>query len=295
MYRFLLTRRWISGLALAVVAAIVCLLLSSWQWHRREERLARNHVVTSNYDRTPVPLSQVVRPGDADLDFARSWTPVEVRGRYLTEATILVRNRPFDGTPGYRVLVPLRADDGTVLLVDRGWVQIGATADQPDAVPAPPSGEVRVVSRLRVPEPVSDKQAPPGQTQSITPSALTGQLSTHGIQPAHVVTATYGILASEDPAPAGSLQPFPKPELDEGPHLSYSMQWVVFAVMFVGGWVLLVRRQAEDDAWEAEHSGQPAPPRRNRLGSGGTADEDAEDAQLDTLDSLDTPSGRPGG
>ena len=43
MYRFLLTPRWLGGLALAIAAAVVMVFLGIWQWHRYEERSAVNN------------------------------------------------------------------------------------------------------------------------------------------------------------------------------------------------------------------------------------------------------------
>ena len=65
---------------------------------------------------------------------------------------------------------------------------------------------------------------------------------------ADVVTGAYGDLAAEDPAPATSPLREPRPALDEGPHLSYALQWVVFAIGALVGFVVLARRTAQDDA-----------------------------------------------
>jgi len=48
VYRFLLTRRWLGLLALALAVAAACVLLGRWQLHRLEARHAKNHVITSN-------------------------------------------------------------------------------------------------------------------------------------------------------------------------------------------------------------------------------------------------------
>ena len=68
MYRFLLTRRWLGLLALALAVAAACVLLGRWQLHRLEARHARNHVITSNAAARPVP------PDSADVHHARPRT-----------------------------------------------------------------------------------------------------------------------------------------------------------------------------------------------------------------------------
>ncbi|MFM8483032.1 MAG: hypothetical protein ACKOBT_06775, partial [Actinomycetota bacterium] len=49
-------------------------------------------------------------------------------------------------------------------------------------------------------------------------------------------------LDISDPIDDGSLQPVAAPELSDGPHLSYAIQWLIFAAAVVIGWVLAVRR-----------------------------------------------------
>jgi hypothetical protein len=46
-------------------------------------------------------------------------------GEYLTDDTLLARNRAHGGTSAFEVLVPFRTVDGDVFLVDRGWVPPG--------------------------------------------------------------------------------------------------------------------------------------------------------------------------
>ncbi len=300
VYRFLLSGRWLGLLALALVVAVACVLLGSWQWNRREARLERNSQVVENYDRVPVSLGTVL-PDRARFPVGGTWTPVVVDGEYVPDATTLVRNRNRDGRPGYQVLVPLRSDDGEVLVVDRGFVTIGETGERPDDVPAPPSGEVSVVSRLRVPEPTDDRGAPAGQTLRINPAALAVELAEASggrFAASDVVTAAYGDLASEEPAPATRPQPEPRPALDEGPHLSYAMQWVVFAIGALAGFVVLARRTAQDDADDrAEQAARlddqgpdgapprPAPRRpQQRSRARRPSAEDEEDALLDAAE-----------
>ena len=254
VYRFLLSGRWLGLFVLALVVAVACVLLGSWQWHRREDRLARNAEVVENYDRDAVGLEDAL-PDPTRFPSGATWTPVLLEGEYVADATVLVRNRTRDGRPGYQVLVPLRSDDGAVLVVDRGFVTIGETGERPDDVPAAPEGEVTVVARLREPEPADGRGAPAGQAQRINPAALASALADASggrFAAADVVTGAYGDVAAEDPAPATAPLREPRPALDEGPHLSYALQWVVFAIGALVGFVVLARRTAFDDADDAD-------------------------------------------
>ncbi len=277
MYRFLLSWRWLGAFLLTVVIAAGFVLLANWQWQRREARVAANAVVTNNYDREPVTLAEVL-DGGGRLPPSKEWTPVELTGSYLGQDALLLRNRPLNGQPGYHSLVPFATDDGRVVLVDRGWLPAGQTGRGPDAVPAPPPGKVRVVVRLRPAEPGDSRDDAAGQplrqVQRVSPA--TAPLP--DVERTQLLTDAYGVLAQEDPAPPEAPQKLPKPELDEGPHLSYALQWFVFGVgAFVGLWVL-VRRAAEDDSFA--ETGRTAAPRRPTRARRPTAEEE-EDALIE--------------
>lgn len=278
MYRFLLSRRWLGGFSLAVVVAIGCVLLGSWQLDRREQRQERNALVTDNYDRPPVPLDDVLPGAASPLPAGTEYTPVTLDGRYLPESALLLRNRPLDGLPGHHSLVPFQTGAGDVVLVDRGWVPVGSTGAGPDDVPPPPVGDVEATVRLRPGEGLSTRGAPPGQLQRIDLDAAADLLAADGTPPLH--TGAYGVLAVERPAAAVAPTTLPRPAVDEGPHLSYSLQWFVFALGALVGFVVLVRRTAGDDAADRGEAPRPVTrPRRAR-----PSPEDEEDALLDAAE-----------
>ena len=141
------------------------------------------------------------------------------------------------------MLVPFLLDDGTVFIVDRGWVPTGNEQDSPDAVPAPPAGEVTVVARLRPSEPVlPGRSAPDGQVASIELEGIAELLG----EPMY--TGAYGLLVSEDPATQQRPAATPRPVPDEGPHLSYAFQWILFAVLGFVGLGFAVRQELRDPA-----------------------------------------------
>ncbi|MGT2427013.1 SURF1 family cytochrome oxidase biogenesis protein [Amnibacterium kyonggiense] len=230
--------RWHRYLALAIAFAIGCGLLSWWQFSRRAESAASTALITANASAAPVPLTDLL----AGLTSYRSdeqWRTVRVEGTYLTDDQLLVRNRVDpNGNPGFEVLTPLRLADGTVFVLDRGWISIGADHDRPDSVPAPASGTVTVDARLQADEgPLPGRTAPSGEIPSIDLKAVAKDVG------APTYTGAYGQVRSESPAaPIGGLERIvPQPEdtgVDEGTHLSYAIQWIIFALLgFVAlGW-----------------------------------------------------------
>jgi cytochrome oxidase assembly protein ShyY1 len=255
-------RRWGGYVALTIVFAIACGLLSWWQWSRRVDAVDEIARIEANYDAPPAELTDLL-PGLASADEAVEWRPVQLTGEYLVDEQLLVRNRPRNSLPGFEVLVPLRLSDGTVFVVDRGWVPGGSTPDAPETVPAAPTGEVTVVVRLKPGEPeIPGRGAPQGQLATVRLPDVAALVD------APTYTGMYGLLVSEDPAPVESPLPAFKPAQDEGPHLSYALQWIVFGLMAFVGLIWAVRRERKIAA------GNTPVARREK-------DADVEDAILD--------------
>lgn len=253
--------RWTSYIAVAIVFAIACGFLSNWQFSRNADRAAQLALVAQNYDAEPVPLEAIIAPG-ATLAAADEWRPVALEGEYLADEQILVRNRPHGGTAAFEVLVPFRLNDGRVLLIDRGWVPPGEDQPLPDAIPAPPDGATTVIARLRPAEqlPASGRSAPEGQVPSINPQLIADSIDTDiGAQ---LELSAYGVMISEDPAPATRPAAFAAPSEDPGPYLSYAIQWILFAVMgfvFIGYVIRTELRHRREDAEDRARGIEPAP------------------------------------
>lgn len=272
---FTLSRRWLGYLALVVVFSIACVGLSSWQLARRDEARAEIERVETNWDSAPRPVAEVL-PSLDSFDDDSKWMPVALTGRYLADDGLLARGRPYNGRPGFEQLVPFQLADGSVFVVDRGWLPTGNEQDEPDRVPPPPTGEISIVVRLKAGEPtVAGRSAPEGQVATIHLPTIAALVD------GPTYTGAYGLLASEDPAVARPV-PAMRPVADEGPHLSYAFQWIVFGIMsFIGlGWAVRqeFRARNADDPAERER----ADARRRKAAARPPSDSDIEDAILDS-------------
>ncbi|MBC7589861.1 MAG: SURF1 family protein [Salinibacterium sp.] len=275
---FVFQRRWLGYLALVIIFAIGCAGLSYWQIARRDEARAEIDRVDTNWAAAPRPVAEVLPTLDA-FDPDDKWTPVVLTGRYLIDDELLARGRPLDGNAGFEQLVPLQLADGSIFIVDRGWIRAGSEQDTPDSIPRVPSGEVTVVARLKSGEPnIPGRSAPEGQVATVnldTIESIVGQ---------PLYSSAYGLMASEDPAPAVRPVAVTKPIADEGPHLSYAFQWIVFGIMaFIGlGWAFRqeYRIRNADDPQERER----AEARRRKAEAKAPTDADIEDAILDHAD-----------
>lgn len=215
MIRRALTWRWFGWFAAATAFAVMAYLLGQWQWGRYEDRSARADRIEANYDAPPVAIDGVL--DSAPVPLQREWTRVTATGTYDDEHRYLVRNRPHDGTYGYEVVVPLRLDDGTAVLVDRGWVpnsDEGATV-APQVAPSP-GGEVTVTGWVRPSEPADSRDLPQGQTYNIDVPTL-AERSELDLRGGYLILQEDG--GSERPAP------LERPDTGIGPHMAYAIQW----------------------------------------------------------------------
>lgn len=241
MLRLLARPRWVA-LALAVaLVATACVSLGRWQLRRLDERRAANTAIEAGLAGQPVAANRLLRPGAPAAEDVE-WQPARAIGRYDAAYELLVRNRPLHGRAGYHVLTPLVTDSGAALLVDRGWVAAGETAAARPDVPPPPPGEVEVVGRVRLSEQASGHRGlPAGQIDRIEVPAIAGGLP-------YPVYGGYVELTEQIPAATAAPEPIPPPGRSEGPHLAYALQWFVFALIAIGGFAVLMRREAADEA-----------------------------------------------
>jgi cytochrome oxidase assembly protein ShyY1 len=257
--RVLTSRRWLGAFGVALAFAVAAFFLGQWQWHRYEAKSARADRIHSHYDAKPRPVADVL--GATPMPLSLDWTRVTMRGRYAAQDTLLVRNRPFDGTYGYEVLVPFEDASGGTVLVDRGWVQNAKTAETlPDVVPAP-TGEVTVTGWLRRGEPSLGKSLPQGQLASINLAEASSQVGSP-------LLGAYVILQVER-LPDGAAPDRPTaleaPDTDLGPHQAYAFQWWLG---MVAGFVLVwfgARRDYQDGLEQAAPEGTPQPRKKVRI------------------------------
>ncbi|MDN4162124.1 SURF1 family cytochrome oxidase biogenesis protein [Nocardioides abyssi] len=230
-FRFLLSRRWALFAVAIVVVAWATWWLGNWQFDRLDERRDSNRVVERNENLEPAPVGDILSPGGevADED---EWRVVTATGEYAVEDTVIVRYRTRDGQSGIDVVVPLVTDDGTTLVVDRGWMATDNRGGDDADVPAPPPGEVTITGYVREDGTGDSTRVVDGRTRAVDSQAIGEAIGRE----------TYGgfvDLRSEDPEPAESLAAPELPEQNDGPHFFYGLQWWFFGALAIFGFLYL--------------------------------------------------------
>lgn len=229
--------RWALLIAFVVALGVVFVNLGGWQLDRLEQRRERNATTVSNEQAGVRPAADVfVRP----IEEADQWQRVRATGSFDAEHQFVVRYRQNGDEEGYQVVTPLRADFGTVL-VDRGFIALPRGVPIPGTAPAPPSGPVTVEGYVRRNEQGGAGAIQPasGQVRLINSEALQTALP-------YPVANGYLGASSTDPPQAGAFEPVLPPEVNEGPHFWYAIQWFMFAGIGILGIVVFIRADLRD-------------------------------------------------
>jgi surfeit locus 1 family protein len=222
-------------MAALLLASAGFVRLGVWQLSRLHQRRAANIVTLAARRAPPAPLGA----GSTDTDTLREHR-VTAEGRYDAAHEIILRGEALAGVPGVRIVTPLLlADGGPAVLVDRGFLPA------PDAVSADTRGTDEPGSRIvrGIALPVGTAPGEPiehaGRTtwRRLELEALRRRLP-YPVLPVYILQS-----------PDSSLPRFPRrvepPPVDEGPHLSYAIQWFLFAAMAAAFAVLVVGRAGE--------------------------------------------------
>jgi len=216
-------RRDLAALVVALLVAAGCVRLGFWQLDRLGQRRARNAVVAAARARPPLEL--------------RGWLPVDsVRDRRLRARGVydyahewLWRGRSYEGIPGVDVITPLRLADGSAVFVDRGW------APSPDAYHL----DQRLYRESDSANVSGFESSAPRGRGDVDPARLADSL------PYRLAGFVLEQSASDTPpVPRSALRRWPPPELSNGPHLSYAIQWFSFAAIIAVGSFVLLRQRA---------------------------------------------------
>jgi cytochrome oxidase assembly protein ShyY1 len=244
--------------------------LASWQIERRSEAVSKIERVAANYDLNPMAFDEV-SPLDVDSIVPFEWRSVELSGRYLTGDVLLVRNRAIAGQPGFVQLVPFETSNGEIVVIERGWIPADSDLNPSRSREFFPSETDRtIIARVRLGEAIPNRNSPTGQLTSINLPEISELLSKE------VETSFYLRMVTESPAESSNPQPLSRPVLDEGNHLSYAVQWIIFAAMGFFALFWAIRQEQEFRRMDKDPSYIPRAARRKA-----NTDSSVEDEILD--------------
>ena len=220
-------------IACAAIFGALCARLGVWQLQRLGERKKRNAQMVARMNIPPVDVTALPR----DTGQAR-FRRVRLEGRYDYAHETVLAYRERNGAPGVDVLTPLRmAGNDTAVLVDRGWVYSpdGATIDHAKWREADTLSGTGRVQTLWVGIGPAATGNPPDRLRWISPEAVAAWAG-YPLRPYDVMLEGDTAVSASHPVRFGA------PVVDEGPHLSYAIQWFSFALIAIIGAGLAVVR-----------------------------------------------------
>ncbi len=214
---------------IALILIGLCIWGAQWQYQRGVDRHARNTTIKAASLEKPISLSLVSKN-----PIPHEWQPVFTSGQFDSGRQILLKNRYHEGKYGFEVLTLFINKAGEKFWVDRGWVKAGANATIAPEVSPVPTQTVEINGRLRLDSslPRGSFFALPGDGSLI--SKLNAQ--TKGETENFYLDLLSGSTPELTPTVAAQL-----PELTDGPHMAYALQWIFFAGLVIYGRILIRR------------------------------------------------------
>ena len=217
---------WLPTLA-AFITIALCVTAGNWQHRRMLEKVALLAKITAAKTAPAAPLPT----GVSNWNEWR-FRAVTLDGEFDARHQILIDNAQHAGRVGYDVVAPLLLRDGRAVLVDRGFVPVGASrANLPS--PPIPAGQVTITGRIDIP---SRRYLELGT--HVTPKGpLWQHVDTNEFAQATGVSVLPIVVRDIGQHANGLVQDDALPETGIEKHQSYMLQWYTFAALAAGLWL----------------------------------------------------------
>jgi len=218
---------------LTAIAALTCFGMALWQLSRLEGRRRANAAA----------LAQRQLPTIA-LDDSSTAEPLENRrvrlvGHYDRDRTILLRQFFHEGAPGVRVVMPMIPIHGDrAMLVLRGFLP-AADGMRVDLSLLPDPGEV-VVEGVALKIPITSDRGGRLEDRGRTTWRRLDRTELARLLP-YPVQDVY-VIQERAESTGGRMFRLEAPPLDDGPHLSYALQWTAFGITALVVGAVLARK-----------------------------------------------------
>ena len=239
-----LSRRGLLVLVAAVVTAALTARLGFWQLDRAAQKIRAQQTQDSRRALPPLALQEL--PRDAAAVPAQLQRQVLLQGQWQPELTVYLENRPMDERSGFFAVTPLRLDDGSALLVQRGWLPRDAADRTHITAPPAPAGRVDVHGRIA-----------PGLSRvyelgSAGSGAIRQNLDIEAYSRETALPLRPLAIVQEDPAlpPDGLLRHWPQPAVDVNKHYGYAFQWFAMSGLAISlyAWFQIIRPRRRPSA-----------------------------------------------
>ncbi len=214
----------------ALVTALVTARLGWWQLDRAAQKMRWAQELAQRRDEPALNADSLAR--EVATLAAQVHRRVVLRGQWQPEWTVYLENRPMNGRVGFYVLTPLTLEDGTSVIVQRGW-QPRDVSDRTKVVEPPtPMSPVEVhggvalsASRL-----FEFDNADSGRIRQNLDLQAYAQQTRLKLRP-------LAIVQEGDDVADGLLRDWPAPASDVHKHYGYAFQWFALCALTIGLYV----------------------------------------------------------
>jgi surfeit locus 1 family protein len=243
---------WVS---FVVIGVSVMVGLGFWQLARLKERQALNAQVVNRMNLPPIKIT-----GEALDPTNMEYQAATVTGVYDFTQEIVLRNRTKEEQPGVDVLTPLKIEGSDkAILVDRGWIPYEYSLPNQrvtyHAITDPQT--IHGVIRLSQVRPSSISPSDPFVNADMPRLDAWYWLNISQVQQQFRTYELLPFFIEQDPLDDVTALPSPAHtiELDDGPHMSYAIQWFSFAAILAVGSIALARRTMKPKVVEGQKNG----------------------------------------
>ena len=231
MFKNLIKPRWIALTLFLLILIYLFIRLSNWQFDRYDQRVLRNESTNVALSLAPKKIDSVSQMSDL-----KQWEKIELTGSYLSDQSKLVRKQYLENNLGFWVITPFKLQNGENILVNRGWIPIGSSASSNQSIPLAPVGTVNIEGYLQPfnESIIQPKDLPLNQVNTIDYKYFESAIGNN----------FYVQLAKSSPMD-NQVAIIPLPELSNGPHFSYAIQWILFALLLPIGWYVLLKNETK--------------------------------------------------
>ena len=222
--------RWLLLAALAVAALTA--RLGVWQLDRAAQKSQLQQALDQRSAMAPLTAAELPRRA-AEVP-ALQHRRVVLRGQWLSGASVYLDNRPMNGRAGFYLVTPLRLDDGSAVLVQRGWLPRDMQDRTRVATPPETAASAVVLGRI----------APALARLYEFDAAATGAIRQNLDVEAFALEAKLPlrpwVLIQDDNSPPlsdGLLRQWPAPESGLAKHHGYAFQWFSLSALTIGLYV----------------------------------------------------------
>lgn len=234
-------RKILGATLLGILLIYACIQGALWQYDRHETRHAKNELIRQNVSLPTISETQLQTLSKSEV----AWRKISLSGNFVPEKEILVRNRYHEGNYGFGVVTLFNSESGKSYWVDRGWVIAGKDAQTaPEVVPTD-SSPISIEARVRVEGIESQVQ---GSVFAVPGNSGQQKLQKWNSDQSVNTEQVYLDLVSASNARITPEVPTALPIIGDGPHLAYSLQWIIFALLVVLAWVLVIREERRSQA-----------------------------------------------